>query len=73
MRKLRTEAVRNMRILKQILMVLILAAIVSLTGLSSQVVLGQKNDNRPPKDTQKVKEREKPPPSNNNSNSKKKP
>ena len=56
-----------MRVIKQILAVLLLAALVSLSGLGGHVALGQKNDNRPPKDTQKIKEKEKPPPSNSNS------
>ena len=45
-----------------------MAAILSVTGLTGVTVLGQKNDNRPPKETDKVKEKDKPPPSNSNKN-----
>jgi hypothetical protein len=54
-----------MKVLKQVL------AAVTITGLLSLGTAGvfaQKgNDNRPPKESQKVKEKEKPPPSNSNS------
>ena len=48
-------------------MVMLMAAILCVVA-PSQMVLGQKgNDNRPPKEQPKIKEKDKPPPSNSNS------
>ena len=55
-----------MKVLKQILTALLMAAVLSLVGLTGGVVMGQKNSNRPPKDPEKIKEKDKPPPSNSN-------
>jgi hypothetical protein len=58
-----------MKELKRILTAVFMAAILSVTALSHASAFGQKgNDNRPPKETPKIKEKEKPPPSNSNSN-----
>ncbi len=56
-----------MRVLTRILTVTLMAAILSVTASTAFTALGQKNDNRPPKEQPKVKEKEKPPPSNSNS------
>jgi hypothetical protein len=57
-----------MKELKRILTVVLMVAVISLTGLSQETAFGQKgNSNRPPKEQPKIKEQPKPPPSNNNS------
>lgn len=57
-----------MKEIKRILTVILMAAVLSLSALSPATAFGQKrNDNRPPKEPQKIKEQPKPPPSNNNS------
>ena len=44
-----------------------MAVVLSLSALGPATVFGQKgNDNRPPKETPKIKEKDKPPPSNSN-------
>jgi len=43
-----------------------MAAILSIPAFTQMTAFGQKNDNRPPKETPKVKEKDKPPPSNSN-------
>jgi len=45
----------------------LIGMVISVGGLAQS----GSNDNRPPKETPKVKEKEKPPPSNNNQNSNK--
>ncbi|MDX6575093.1 MAG: hypothetical protein QOE96_1046 [Blastocatellia bacterium] len=55
-----------MRKLKQILVAILLG-----TMISAGVFAQKGNDNRPPKEPQRVKEKEKPPPSNRNQNSNK--
>ena len=65
-----------MRELKRILTMVVMAAILSVTALTHVTALAQKgNDNRPPKEQPKIKEKdkEKPPPSNGNSNRRGKP
>lgn len=58
-----------MKVVKRVLVAVMMAGILSLgtSGVSAQ----RGNDNRPPKEPQKVKEKEKPPPHNNNSQSNK--
>jgi len=55
-----------MKYVRQLFVVILMAAIISLPPLAGTSALGQKNDNRPPKDQPKVKENPKPPPRNNN-------
>jgi hypothetical protein len=55
-----------MKYVKQLFVVVLMAAILSLTPLGGTNALGQRNDNRPPKDQPKVKENPKPPPRGNN-------
>jgi hypothetical protein len=56
-----------MKEMKRILTVVLMAAVLSLSALGQATVFGQKgNDNRPPKETPKIKEKDKPPPSNSN-------
>ena len=64
-----------MRALKGILTSILLVAVLGIGSPAGVTAFGQKNDNRPPKEPQKVKEREKPPPNSNNqsNNNKKKP
>ena len=57
-----------MKKLKRIFTVVLMAVILSFTAFTQVTAFGQKNDNRPPKEQPKVKEREKPPPSNSNNN-----
>lgn len=59
-----------MKEVKRILMVVLMAVILSITLSAQMTAFGQKgnNNNRPPKEEQRVKERDKPPPSNSNSN-----
>jgi hypothetical protein len=53
--------------MKRILTVVLMAAVLSLSALGQATVFGQKgNDNRPPKETPKIKEKDKPPPGNSN-------
>ena len=55
-----------MKELRRILVVVLIGMVVSVSGFAQS----GGNDNRPPKDPQKVKEKEKPPPpTNNNQNS----
>jgi len=49
------------------LMVALLAAILSLAALAPTSAFGQKNNNRPPKDPEKVKQPDKQPRGNSNS------
>ena len=57
-----------MKEIKRILTVILMSAVLSLSALGPATAFGQKgNDNRPPKEPQKIKEQPKPPPSNNNS------
>ena len=57
-----------MKAMKRILTVMFMAAVLSLSALSQTAVLAQQgNDNRPRKDPEKIKEKDKPPPRNNNS------
>ena len=55
-----------MKKLKQIFRVVLMAVILSFTAFTQVTAFGQKNDNRPPKEQPRVKEKEKPPPSNTN-------
>jgi len=55
-----------MKYVRQLFVVVLMAAILSLTPLAGSSALGQKNDNRPPKGSEKVKEQPKPPPRSNN-------
>jgi hypothetical protein len=56
-----------MKEMKRILTVVLMAAVLSLSALGQATVFGQKgNDNRPPKETPKIKEKDKPPPANSN-------
>jgi hypothetical protein len=55
-----------MKYVKQLFVVVLMAAVLSLTPPGRTNAFGQKNDNRPPKEKQPVKERDKPPPKNNN-------
>jgi hypothetical protein len=55
-----------MKKLKQILVAILLGATISVGAFAQKG-----NDNRPPKEPQRVKEKEKPPPSNSNQNSNK--
>lgn len=57
-----------MRVLRQILTMVLMAAVLSVAALTQAPVFGQRsNDNRPPKEREKIKEKDKPPPSNSNS------
>jgi hypothetical protein len=53
-----------MKELRQILAAVLIGMVISVGGFAQK----GSNDNRPPKETPKVKEKEKPPPSNNNQN-----
>jgi hypothetical protein len=55
-----------MKYVKQLFVVVLMMAVLSLTPLGRINALGQRNDNRPPKDQPKVKENPKPPPRSNN-------
>jgi hypothetical protein len=55
-----------MKYVRQLFVLILLAAIISLTPLAGTSALGQKNDNRPPKERTQVKDKDKPPPRNNN-------
>jgi len=57
-----------MKELRRILTVVIMAAMLSVPAFVGGTAFGQKNDNRPPKEREKVKEPNKPPPTNNNGN-----
>ena len=54
-----------MKYVRQLFVVILMVAILSFAPLSGNRALGQRNDNRPPKDREKVKDRDKPPPKNN--------
>ena len=56
-----------MKELRRIFTVVLMAAILSIPAFTQMTAFGQKNDNRPPKEREKVKEPNKPPPSNSNS------
>ena len=60
-----------MKKLRRILTVVIMTAMLSVPTFVGSTAFGQKNDNRPPKEREKVKEPEKPPPSNSNNNRRK--
>jgi hypothetical protein len=55
-----------MKQLKRIFTVVVMAATLSIHAFTPMTAFGQKNDNRPPKEREKVKEPNKPPPSNSN-------
>ena len=55
-----------MKYVRQLFVVILMAAIFSLTPLAGNSALGQKNDNRPPKEPSKVRDQQKPPPKGNN-------
>jgi len=55
-----------MKYLRHVFVVILMAAILSLAPLGGTSALGQRNDNRPPKERTNVKEKDKPPPRNNN-------
>jgi hypothetical protein len=59
-----------MRELKRILMVVLIGAVFAVGAFAQK---GNSNNNRPPKETPKVVDREKPPPGNSNSNKRGKP
>lgn len=57
-----------MKAIKHILTMVLMASILCAAAVTQAPVFGQKsNDNRPPKEQPKIKEKDKPPPSNNNS------
>jgi hypothetical protein len=60
-----------MKELRRILTVVIMAAMLCVPAFIGSTALGQKNDNRPPKEQPKIKENPKPPPSNSNTNRRK--
>jgi flagellar basal body-associated protein FliL len=64
------EAVNKMKKVRLILLAVIIGAMAS---VASTGVFAQQggNDNRPPKEQPKIKDKDKPPPSNNNSNRRK--
>jgi hypothetical protein len=55
-----------MKYVKQLFVVVLMTAVLSLTPLGGTNTFGQRNDNRPPKEQPKVKENPKPPPRSNN-------
>ena len=55
-----------MKYVRQLFVVVLMAAILSLNSLGGMSAFGQKNDNRPPKGPEKVKDQPKPPPKGNN-------
>jgi hypothetical protein len=55
-----------MKYVRQLFVLILMAAIISFTPLAGTSALGQKNDNRPPKERTQVKDKDKPPPRNNN-------
>jgi len=55
-----------MKELRRIFTVVVMAATLSIPAFTQMTAFGQKNDNRPPKEREKVKEPNKPPPSNSN-------
>jgi hypothetical protein len=57
-----------MRELKRIIMAVLIGAMVTLGAVGGLAQKGNTNNNRPPKETPKVVDREKPPPKNGNSN-----
>jgi hypothetical protein len=56
-----------MREVKRILILVLMGLVLSLGALVPMTAFGQKNSNRPPKEPDKVKEREKEPRGNSNS------
>ena len=56
-----------MREAKRVLIVLLMAVALSLSALLPAAAFGQKNDNRPPKPPEKVKQPDKQPRGNSNS------
>ena len=58
-----------MKEVKRILMVVLMLMALSIGAVGPMSAFGQKNDNRPPKEPQKVKESDKQPRSNSNSQS----
>ena len=56
-----------MKKVKRVLMAVLIGAILSLGAFAPISAFGQKNDNRPPKQPDKVKEPDKPPRGNSNS------
>jgi len=61
-----TEAVVVMKEVKRVLMAVLMAMILSLNAFAPMSAFGQKNDNRPPKQPEKVKDPDKQPRGNNN-------
>jgi len=55
-----------MKELGRIFTVVVMAATLSIPAFTPMTAFGQKNDNRPPKEREKVREPNKPPPSNSN-------
>jgi hypothetical protein len=56
-----------MKALKRILTLALMAAILGVAALTQAPAFGQRgNQNRPPKEQPKIKEKDKPPPSNSN-------
>ncbi|HYX27201.1 MAG TPA: hypothetical protein VE863_01445 [Pyrinomonadaceae bacterium] len=58
-----------MKELKRVLMMVLIAAALAVSAIAPMSALGQKNDNRPPKQPQKVEHPDKQPRGNNNSQS----
>ena len=56
-----------MREVKRVLMLILMGLVLSLGAVGPTTAFGQKNDNRPPKEPDKVKERDKQPRGNSNS------
>lgn len=54
-----------MKQVRQLFVAILMVAIFSLAPLAGTGALGQKNDNRPPKERTKVRDEGKPPPKNN--------
>jgi hypothetical protein len=57
-----------MKYVKQLFVVVLMAAVLSLAPAGRTNVFGQKSDNRPPKERAKAKETDKQPPPRNNNN-----
>jgi hypothetical protein len=59
--------------MKQVRLILLAVMIGAMASVASSGVFAQRgsNDNRPPKEQPKIKDKDKPPPSNNNSNRRK--
>ena len=56
-----------MKEVKRVLVAALIAAVLSLGALAPMSAFGQKNDNRPPKDPEKLKQPDKQPRGNSNS------